>query len=191
MSPATSTSTASKNLGSHYVETFDSDELKNVFQAMLEDWVNEGFDPFAAPEETGYQYGPKRGNNLPALRRKRLVASHMVGLPGDLAYRTDADRFPLNRQFQEIPADKPEIHAEPGFEGQVHAYNMFDYVARSDVTWNPSVVMKSGDVAAMPADIRHKGYSPKRSLLVVWENGDPTLPELYGSGKLPPYPIAF
>ena len=98
---------------------------------------------------------------------------------------------------------------------------MFDYVSRSDVTWNPSVVsnvkdsqicatteeynilpifhgndrvewfiqvcdeiiwdiedgatgkprakviMKAGDVAAMPANIRHKGYSPKRSILIV------------------------
>ena len=33
-----------------------------------------------------------------------------------------------------------EVHAEPGFEGQVHAFNMFAYVSRSDVTWNPSVV---------------------------------------------------
>ena len=32
--------------------------------------------------------------------------------------------------------------------------------------------MKAGDVAAMPADIRHKGYSPKRSMLIVWENND-------------------
>ena len=32
--------------------------------------------------------------------------------------------------------------------------------------------MKAGDVAAMPADIRHQGYSPKRSMLLVWENAD-------------------
>ena len=39
--------------------------------------------------------------------------------------------------------------------------------------------MKAGDVAAMPADIRHKGYSPKRSMLIVWENNDATLPQQY------------
>ena len=46
------------------------------------------------------------------------------------------------------------------------------------------VVMKAGDVAAMPADIRHQGYSPKRSMLLVWENASPELPELiaYGHG---------
>jgi len=43
----------------------------------------------------------------------------------------------------------------------------------------------------MPADIRHKGYSPKRSILLVWENNDGTLPQLYSSGKLKPYPVEF
>ena len=54
-----------------------------------------------------------------------MVAKRMVGLPGDLGYRTDADGYPVNRQFTDVPQDKPEIHAEPGFEGQVHAFNMF------------------------------------------------------------------
>jgi hypothetical protein len=136
------------------------------------------------------------------------------------------------------------VHAEPGFENEIHAFNMFAYVSRSDVTWNPSVVscvhdsqfcstteeevlpithgndrvewfiqasdeiiwdiedgktgrprakvtMKAGDVAAMPADIRHRGYSPKRSMLIVWENNDGTLPQRYASGELTPYPVEF
>jgi len=36
--------------------------------------------------------------------------------------------------------------------------------------------MHPGDVAAMPADIRHQGYAPKRSMLLVWENADPACP---------------
>ena len=32
------------------------------------------------------------------------------------------------------------------------------------------ITMKAGDVAAMPADIRHQGFSKKRSMLLVWEN---------------------
>jgi hypothetical protein len=227
-----------------YVETFDAKELRQLFVAMLEDWTNEGFDPFAAPEETGAAHGPKKGNNPKAIGRKRVVAKRMVGLPGDEGIRTDENGFPQNRQFKDIPRDKPEIHAEPGFEGEVHAYNLFDYVSRSDVTWNPSVVsavkdsllcptteehilpiihgndrvewfiqatdeiiwdiddcktgrprakitMKAGDVAAMPADIRHRGYSPKRSILLVWENNDPTLPQRYERGELKPYPAEF
>jgi hypothetical protein len=228
----------------HYVETFDSKELKAHFEKILEDWTNEGFDPFAAPDETGTPYGPKRGSNTKAIQRQRIVSNRMVGLPGDLPYRTDAGGMPVNRQFKDVPQDVPEVHAEPGFEGEVHAYNMFAYISRSDVTWNPSVVsnvkdsqfcatteeyilpifhgndrvewliqvcdeivwdiedgktgkprakvtMRAGDVAAMPADIRHKGYSPKRSILIVWENNDSTLPEKYSSGKLKPYPVEF
>ncbi len=109
------------------------------------------------------------------------------------------------------------------------SFNLFAYLSRSDVTWNPSIVsvckaslycptteeyilpvihgndrvewfvqlsdeiqwevedretgavrarvtMKAGDVAAMPADIRHRGFSPKRSMLLVWENASPELP---------------
>jgi hypothetical protein len=53
------------------------------------------------------------------------------------------------------------------------------------------VTMKPGDVAAMPADIRHKGYSPKRSILVVWENNDDRLPKMYANHELKPYPVEF
>ena len=53
------------------------------------------------------------------------------------------------------------------------------------------VVMKAGDVCAMPADIRHQGYSPKRSMLLVWENNSPALPDLIASGKTPTYPAEF
>ena len=228
----------------HYVETFQSADLRTVFEAMLDDWTNENFDPYAAPDETGSVFGVKHGSNTKALKRERMVAKRMVGLPGDLGYRTDENGYPVNRQFTDVPQDKPEIHAEPGFEGQVHAFNMLGYVSRSDVTWNPSVVscvkdsqfcatteeealpithgndrvewfiqatdeiiwdvddgktghprakvtMKAGDVAAMPADIRHKGYSPKRSILIVWENNDDRLPQMYAKGELPPYPVEF
>jgi hypothetical protein len=53
------------------------------------------------------------------------------------------------------------------------------------------VVMRAGDVAAMPADIRHQGYSTKRSMLLVWENASPELPEMIASGRAPQYPIDF
>ena len=228
----------------HYVDTFESDELKALFEAMLEDWTNDGFDPFAAPDETGRALGAKRGANLRAVKRQRVVAQRMVGLPGDTPMRSDATGHTVNRQFTDVPQDAPEIHAARGFEHQVHAFNLFAYLSRSDVTWNPSVcsvvkdsllcptteedvlpithgndrvewfvqvtdeiswdienkstgrpmahvVMRAGDVAAMPANIRHRGYSPKRSMLIVWENNDAQLPSLYGSGKLKPYPVEF
>jgi hypothetical protein len=228
----------------HYVENLKGDDVRNRFAEILADWTNEGFDPFAAPAETSTPFGPKHGNNLDAINRKRLVAARMTGMKDDIPLRSDAAGNPINRQFLDVPQDEPEVHAEPGFENEVHAYNFFAYVSRSDVTWNPSVcstvkdsqvcatteefmlpiihgndrvewfvqlsdeiqwdiqdrdtgapraraVMKAGDVAAMPADIRHQGYSPKRSMLLVWENGDPTLPEKYASGKLKPNPVDF
>ena len=227
-----------------FVETLNGDSVRSTFAAMLEDWTNEGFDPFAAPEETGTPFGAKHGRNLAALRRNRVVAQRMVGLKGDTPLRSDANGNPVNRQFRDVDQTEPEIHAEPGFENEVHAFNFFAYLSRSDVTWNPSitsavknsllcptteeymlpiihgndrvewfvqlsdeihwdvqdretgaprarVVMKPGDVAAMPADIRHQGYSPKRSMLLVWENNDSTLPELYANKKLKPNPVDF
>jgi len=230
--------------GKHYVENFDGAAARAVFEDMLDDWTIEGFDPFAAPEETGSPFGPKRGNNRRAVKRVRVVAKRMAGMKDDTPLRSDENGYPVNRQFQDVPQDEPEVHAEPGFENEVHAFNFFGYLSRSDVTWNPSVcaavkdsllcptteefalpvihgndrvewfiqlsdeihwevsdrdtgvpraraVMKPGDVAAMPADIRHQGFSPKRSMLLVWENADPTLPELYAKKKLKPNPVDF
>jgi len=227
-----------------HVETFNSEETRALFAAMLDDWTIEGFDPFAAPEETGTPFGPKRGSNSRAVKRARIVAKRMVGLKGDSGLRNDANGYPVNRQFVDVAQDEPEVHAEPGFENEVHAFNFFAYLSRSDVTWNPSVtavvkdsllcptteefvlpiihgndrvewfiqlsdeihwevqdretgaprarvIMKAGDVAAMPADIRHQGFSPKRSMLLVWENADPELPELYAKKKLKPNPVDF
>jgi len=228
----------------HYVENFDGELARTTLGQILEDWTIEGFDPFAAPEETGIAFGPKRGNNQRAVTRKRVVARRMAGLADDTPLRSDSSGFPINRQFQDVAQDEPEVHAEPGFENEVHAMSLFAYLSRSDVTWNPSVSsvcgrslccptteeyilpikhgndrvewfmqlsdeivwevedkisgamrakvrMRAGDVAAMPADIRHQGYSPKRSMLLVWENATPGLPEMYDSGKLKPYPIEF
>jgi hypothetical protein len=56
----------------------------------------------------------------------------------------------VNRQFTDVPQDEPEIHAAPGFEGEVHAYNLFAYLSRSDVTWNPSVCSVVGDSLMCP-----------------------------------------
>jgi hypothetical protein len=171
----------------------------------------------------------------------RIATKRMPGLEGDSPLRDD---FPVNRQFQDVTQDEPEVHAEPGFEKDLHAFNLFKYLSRSDVTWNPSVTsvckeslfcptteefvlpvfhgndrvewflqmsdeiiwdvadkntgeprarvtMRAGDIAAMPADIRHKGYSQKRSMLLVWENATPNLPKRYESGELSPYPVQF
>jgi hypothetical protein len=226
-----------------HTENFPHDQIMATFMNMLDDWTNAAFDPFASPSETAGPWGVKNGSNTGAVTRRRVAANRMVGVPGDEVIRTDATH-PINRMFLDVPQHEPEVHAEPGFEGEVAAFNLFAYLSRSDVTWNPSVVsvcreslycptteeyilpvfhgndrvewfiqlsdeiswevqdrdtgsprskviMKAGDVAAMPADIRHQGYSPKRSMLLVWENGSATLPELIATGKAPQYPVAF
>jgi hypothetical protein len=226
-----------------HVENFPTPEIRATFEAMLDDWTINGFDPFASPAETAKPFGVKTGSNTAAVTRRRVTASRMVGVPGDEEIRTDATH-PINRMFADVPQDEPEVHAEPGFEDEVCAFNLFAYLSRSDVTWNPSVVsqckaslycptteeyilpiihgndrvewfvqmsdqimwdvqdrdtgavrakvtMKAGDVAAMPGDIRHQGYSPKRSMLLVWENASPELPELIRTGKASVYPVDF
>jgi len=236
---------AYRDKGISLSETFDSREIMATFKAILDDWTNAGFDPFAAPAEAGDGwYGRKNGNNRAAIERERQACQRMPGLPGDAGLRSDESGFPVNRAFTDVPQDAPEVYAEPGFEGEVSAFNLFAFLSRSDVTWNPSitsvcgrslacptteeyilpikhgndrvewfiqlsdeiewevedkhtgsprakVVMKAGDVSAMPADIRHQGFSRKRSMLLVWENATPNLPELYESGQLKPYPIEF
>jgi hypothetical protein len=231
--------------GLDLTETFESPQIMATFKAIMDDWTNEGFDPFAAPDETGKDWlGQKHGHNRAAIERQRLACKRMPGLPGDAELRSDANGFPVNRAFRDVPQDEPLVHAESGFEDEVHAFSLFAYLSRSDVTWNPSVSSvcgrslccptteeyilpvkhgndrvewfvqlsdeldwviedkitgaprakartRAGDVCAMPADIRHQGYSPKRSMLLVWENATPGLPEMYESGKLKPYPIEF
>jgi hypothetical protein len=227
-----------------HLENFQTPLIRETFKTMLDDWTNEGFDPFASPTETGSAFGPKRGNNRKAITRHRVAAKRMVAVPGDEQIRSDVSGFTVNRHFKDVTQDEPVVKPEPGFESEIASFNLFAYLSRSDVTWNPSVVaacknslacptteeyilpivhgndrvewfvqlsdeiwwnvedrdsgvaranlvMKPGDVASMPADIRHQGYAPKRSMLLVWENADPRLPELLSSGKLPPTAVDF
>ncbi len=227
-----------------YSENIETPQIRETFKAILADWTNESFDPFASPHETGPAFGIKTGSNLAAITRRRVAANRMVAVPGDEALRSDENGHPVNRMFLDVPQDEPLVEAEPGFEGEVAAFNLFAYLSRSQVTWNPSVVsackdslfcptteeyilpiihgndrvewfvqlsdeiawdvedrdsggmrsrvvMKAGDVCAMPADIRHQGYSPKRSMLLVWENNSSKVPELIASGQAPTYPVDF
>ena len=238
------TNEAYTSAGRDFVERFQSSELMDIFKQMVSDWTNEGYDPFAAPMETGTPWGVKNGDNDEAVHRERVTARRMVGLRGDTPVRTDKNGYPVNRMFDDVAQDQPEVYAEPGFEDEVSAFNLFSYLSRSNVTWNPSVCsvvkdslfcptseeyilpvehgndrcewfvvlsdeivwnikdgatgrpkavvrQKAGDVACMPADIRHQGFSAKRSMLLVWENGSPKIPDLIREGKAPNQAITF
>jgi hypothetical protein len=227
-----------------YGENVETPVIRETFKAILDDWTNSSFDPFASPHETGSAFGLKNGNNTGAVTRRRVAAQRMVGVQGDEQVRSDESGFPVNRMFADVDQSEPVIEVEPGFEGDVAAFSLFAYLSRSNVTWNPSVVsvckdslacptteeyilpiihgndrvewfiqlsdqitwevedrdtgavrsrvvMKAGDVSAMPADIRHQGYSPKRSMLLVWENGSEKIPQAIASGQAPTYPVEF
>lgn len=227
-----------------YSENFETPIIRSTFHSMLDNWTNSTFDPFASPAETQAPWGIKSGSNTEAVTRRRVAAARMVGVKGDEQIRTDATGHPINRMFADVPQDEPQVFAEPDFEGEIAAFNLFAYLSRSNVTWNPSVVsvckeslycptteeyilpivhgndrvewfiqlsdeivwdvadretgaprakvtMRAGDCAAMPADIRHQGFSSKRSMLLVWENNSADLPGLIASGKAPQYPVSF
>ncbi len=78
-----------RQAGLDYSENFKSDAISRLFEAILADWTNATFDPFASPEETGSAFGPKNGSNKRAITRHRVTAKRMIGAPGDEPVRTD------------------------------------------------------------------------------------------------------
>src|SRR4051812_43153667 len=84
-----------------HTENFPTPQIGGTFRAMLDDWTNETFDPFASPVETQGPWGIKNGNNTSAVTRRRVAAARMVGVPGDEAIRTDATH-PINRMFADV-----------------------------------------------------------------------------------------
>ena len=99
--------------GRDFVERFKADELMDVFKQMVSDWTNEGYDPFAAPMETGTPWGIKNGDNDEAVERQRVTARRMVGLPGDTPVRSDANGFPVNRMFPDVPQTSRKCMPSP------------------------------------------------------------------------------
>ena len=62
-----------KAAGVDRLENFPTEQIAKVFFDMLDDWTNEGFDPFAAPQETGTRLRPQARQQ--PLRRSRAHAS--------------------------------------------------------------------------------------------------------------------
>ena len=87
----------------------------------------------------------------------------------------------------------PIIHGNDRVEWFVQLSDEIIWEVEDRETGKPraKVVMKAGDCAAMPADIRHQGFSPKRSMLLVWENNSADLPDLIARGEAPTVPVTF
>ncbi|MFM8895571.1 MAG: hypothetical protein ACKOE2_09400, partial [Actinomycetales bacterium] len=112
-----------------YSENVETPRIRETFKAILQDWTNQTFDPFASPHETGSAFGVKNGANTEAITRRRVAAQRMVAVPGDEPIRTDDSGFPVNRMFADVDQGEPVIEVEPGFEGEVAAFNLFAYLS--------------------------------------------------------------
>ena len=82
----------------------------------------------------------------------------------------------------------PVKHANDRIEWFLQLSDQIEWKVEDRLTGlsRATVLMRPGDIAAMPADVRHQGFARKRAMLLVWENSDPSLPKLYDSGELPP-----
>ena len=123
----------------HYVETFQSADLRKVFEAMLDDWTNEGFDPYAAPDETGKPFGPKHGSNIEGIEAQ----AHGGEAHGRPAGRS---RLPDGCDGYRSIGSSPSASGQTGDPRRTRLrrpgsrVQRLGYISRSDVTWNPSVV---------------------------------------------------
>ena len=151
-----------------HTENFETPLIRDTFKAMLDDWTNASFDPFASPAETDKPFGVKDGSNTEAITRRRVAAARMVSVPGDEQIRTDATH-PVNRMFADVPQDQPEVYPEPGFENEVAAYNLYSYISRSDVTWNPQRRQRVQGQPLLPDErgVRPAGHPRQRPRRVV------------------------
>ena len=96
---------------------------------------------------------PSASSTARTARRSRAIASPPRGWSASRAtsaLRNDDNGHPVNRQFLDVPQDEPEKHPEPGFEDEISSFNLFAYLSRSQVTWNPSVVSVCGDSLYCP-----------------------------------------
>src|SRR5919198_355103 len=62
-----------------YSENLPTPQIRESFKAILSDWTNETFDPFASPHETGPAFGLKSGSNDAGVTRPPGPARPMGG----------------------------------------------------------------------------------------------------------------
>ena len=92
-----------------HVENFETPLIRETFKAMLDDWTNAGFDPFASPAETGKPFGvKKRRATPPPSPAGGSPAQRMVGVPGD-------EPLPHRRH----PSDQPHVRRRAQDEPEV------------------------------------------------------------------------
>ena len=77
-----------KKQGLDHLETFPAETVKEAFETISRNWINEGYDPLSAPLETGSPLGSKTTERTDELVRGFRPAERMLGLPGDAPVRS-------------------------------------------------------------------------------------------------------
>ncbi len=85
-----------------FLETFNTADVREAFETISVNWINEGYDPLRAPMETGSPLGAKTREAKGPLIRGFEPARRMMGLPGDVRPRSDASGHPINRAFADV-----------------------------------------------------------------------------------------
>ncbi len=134
-----------------HLENFETPADQGDVQGDARRLDERGLRPLRQPDrDRAARSASRTATTAPRSPATGSPPQRMVSVPGDEALRTDANGHPINRQFADVPQDEPEIDAEPGFEDEVAAFNLFAYLSRSPVTWNPSVVSVCGDSLYCP-----------------------------------------
>jgi hypothetical protein len=196
-----------------HTENFETPLIRETFKAMLDDWTIEGFDPFASPAETDKPF--RTDATHPVNRMFADVSQDEPEIHAEPGFEDQLAAFSLfaylsrsdvtwNPSVVSVCKDSlycptteeyilPIVHGNDRVEWFVQLSDeiVWDVQDRDSGAARAKVTMRPGDVAAMPGDIRHQGYSPKRSMLLVWENASPELPEMIRTGKASVYPVEF
>jgi hypothetical protein len=119
---------------------------------------------------------------------KYLSRSDVTWNPSVISVCKDSLYCPTTEEFI-----MPIIHGNDRVEWFIQLSDEIIWEVADRETGRPraNVIMKAGDCAAMPADIRHQGFSPKRSMLLVWENNSAALPGMIARGETPNVPVTF
>ena len=129
-----------KSAGVDRLENFPTEQIAATFQQMLDDWTNEAFDPFAAPQETGSPLRPQRATATTAwvITRARELATRCVGL--ETTWRCARRAAPREPRLRRCAAGRaraaPPICLFRKRGARPSARSVF--LSRSQVTWNPS-----------------------------------------------------
>ncbi len=133
-------------------ESFETPEIMATFKAILDDWTNEGVRSLRRTGRNGQSLArcQARPTIAPPSSGRDRSAGACRDCPATCRCAATPAAIRSIVRSGTFPRREPQIHAEPGFENEVRAFNLFAYLSRSDVTWNPSVTSVCGRSLCCP-----------------------------------------